>query len=170
MRGAARSAVLLARSEQCGGGMSKTFKFNETDINNLNLDQFAAFLAANSANGQEPAPGSLSVLAPRRPGDEALGLHDPQVRDLYCSISARFPKALRWIAAGKFTKELILAGISGLRVSWSESDDCPHIAYPGAAEAARWGEIEGLAFPELVSGGVVDPLIEGQWRDLHREF
>lgn len=150
--------------------MKSIFKFDPDEITNLDLARFETFIAARLTDGREPEPGSLSVLAPRRPGAEALGLYDPQVRDLYVQLAARYPRLPRWVSAGRFTRELILAGITGLRVTWDDDGECPRCAYAGAAEAARWGEIEALSFPEMVAGGQVSPEIEEQWRDLHREF
>lgn len=150
--------------------MKSTFKFDPDEITNLDLARFETFIAARLTDGREPEPGSLSVLAARRPGAEALGLYDPQVRDLYVQLAARYPRLPRWVAAGKFSRELILTGITGLRVSWDDDGDCPHYSYTGAAEAARWAQVEALAFPEIAAGDVVTPEIEEQWRDLHREF
>ena len=150
--------------------MKATFKFTTTDIETCCLAAFDAFLESHTTSNREPEPGSLHVLAPRRPGAETLGLCDPQVRALYAALTTRFPRLPRWVAAGKFSRELILTGITGLRVSWDDDGDCPHYSYTGAAEAARWAQVEALAFPEIAAGDVVTPEIEEQWRDLHREF
>ena len=150
--------------------MKATFKFTPTDIETCCLAAFDGFLESHTTSNREPEPGSIHVLAPRRPGAETLGLCDPQVRDLYVQLAARYPRLLRWVSAGRFTRELILAGITGLRVTWDDDGECPRCAYAGTAEAARWAQVEALAFPEIVAGGVATPEIEEQWRDLHREF
>lgn len=146
--------------------MKTTFSFNDTEITNLDLSRFEGFLIQI---GDEPAPGSLAVLAPCLPDKERLGLHDSRVRAVYAVLSARYPRLLRWVAAGRFTRELILSGISGLGARWNSEEDRPHYVYPESAENARWEQIESIAFPEIVIGTASTEVME-QWKDLHREF
>ena len=150
--------------------MKNTFAFNPEEIETGHLERFDEFINSHLRRGTEPSPGSLSILAPKLPGAERFGLAEPRVRLLYQAIATHYPRLVRWVSAGRFTRELVVAGISDLQVRWDEQEDCPRYSYSSSSESARWAEIEAAAFPELITGGVVPVECEDQWRDLHNEF